>query len=231
MSLINTNQAVLELFGIDGKHLRAKANSYLRNETIPKSEVKTEGFSDSGTDRRSKHFLTQIGVNCLFNALILDGFFNDTKKVKVIFERSKERASAYDLCCEILFAAQGVKSVGALERNSQAFLAELADDAFNLRSNRLSDPFKSHLPQMDLSVSNSGLLYQLLRTQRLSLSLKEALLLCLLEGDLDQANQLIKEIDVILIEQDPVLSVLVKRVQKEYQEAQSFNFLLNLLPD
>lgn len=231
MPLINTNQAVQELFGIDGKHLRTKANSYLRNGTIPKSEVKSEGFADSETDRRGKNYLTSTGVNCLFNALILDGFFNDTKKVKRIFEQSKERAGAYDLCCEILFFAQGVISVSALEKDSQEFLTELADDDFNLHSDRLSDPFKSNLPQMDLAVSNSGLLYQLLRTQRLSLSQKEALLLFLLEEDLEQANKLSKEIDVTLIEQDPALLALVKRVQKEYQEAQSFNSLLNLLPD
>jgi hypothetical protein len=110
-------------------------------------------------------------------------------------------------------------------------LIELADNDFNLYSDRLSDPFKSNLPQMDLSVSNSGLLYQLLRKQRLSLSQKEALLLFLLEEDLEQANKLSKGIDVTLIEQDPALLALVKRVQKEYQEAQSFNSLLNLFPD
>ncbi len=231
MPLINTNQAVQELFGFDGKHLRAKANSYLRNGTIPKSEVKSEGFSDSETDRRGKNYLTSTGVNCLFNALILDGFFNNPKKVKVIFEQSKERAGAYELCSEILFSAQGVKSVSALEKHSQKFLIALSDDDFNLHLERLPDPFRSHLPQMDLASSNSGLLYQLLRTQRLSLSQKEGLLLCLLEDDLEQAKKLSEEIDVTLIEQDPALSVLVKRVQKEYQEAQSFNSLLNLLPN
>ncbi len=230
MPLINTNQAVQQLFGIDGKHLRTKANSYLRNETIPKSEVRSGGFSDAGTDHRGKKYLTSSGVTCLFNALILDGFFNDTQKVKAIFDQAEARLNAYGLCSEILFSAQSVESVSALDKDSQQFLTELADDNFDLKLTRFSDPFKSRLPQMDLAVSNSGLLYQLLRAHRLALSQKEALLLCLLENELEQANNLSKEIDRNLLEQDLVLSTLVKKVQKEYQEALSFNSLLNILP-
>lgn len=233
MSLVNTNQAVKALFGLEGSEpLRSKANTYLRNGVIPPSLVVDEGFSDASIDKRGKKLLKSQAVDCLFNALVLDGFFNDSKLVKAIFEDSATRVESATLCEEVLLKAQAVNEVMHLSVAAQQFLNQLRDDAFNLRESRLVCPFsEQRLPQMDLAMQNTGLLYQLLRAQRLSLSHKEQILLCWLEQDLLAAAQLADQVDLALLQRDMALAELVQRVRREYQEGQSFNALLNCLPD
>ncbi|WP_332403085.1 hypothetical protein [Vibrio metschnikovii] len=233
MPLMNTNQAVKALFGLENSEpLRSKANSYLRNDVIPPSLVVDEGFSDASMGKRSKKWLKSQALDCLFNALVLDGFFNDSKLVKAIFEDSATRVESATLCEEVLLKAQAVNEVMHLSLAAQQFLNQLRDDAFNLRESRLVCPFaEQRLPQMDLAMQNTGLLYQLLRAQRLSLSHKEQILLCWLEHDLLAAAQLADQVDLALLQGDSSLAELVQRVRREYQEAQSFNALLNCLPD
>ncbi len=230
MSLMNTNQAVQKLFGVDGKHLRSKANSYLRNGTIPPAAVVDDGFSDAELGMRGKKLLKSQAVDCLFNALVLDAFFNDTKYVKEIFDSAKTRIEATKLCEEILLKAQSVDERAKLISESQLFLIQLSDAKFGLREKRVTNPFiEQRLPQMD--IANTGLLYHLLRSQRLALSHKESLLLCLLENDLAGAVNVSDQIDSALIAEDHLLAALVMRVRQDLQEAQSFNSLLNILPD
>lgn len=232
MPLVNTNQAVQQLFGVDGKHLRSKANSYLRNGTIPSSAVIDEGFSDSESGRRGKKLLKSQAVNCLFNALVLDAFFNDTKYVKEIFESAKTKTEAAQLCEEVLLKAQSVDESSKLTSEAQLFLIQLRDAKFGLRDTRLTSPFiEQRLPQMDIAMLNTGLLYHLLRSQRLALSHKESLLLCLLESDLAGAVSIADQLDAALLADDHLLAALVMRVRQDFQEAQSFNSLLNILPD
>lgn len=232
MSLVNTNQAVQQLFGVDGKLLRSKANSYLRNGTIPASAVVDDGFSNSDLGMRGKKLLKSQAVDCLFNALVLDAFFNDTKYVKEIFEKASTRTEAAKLCTEILLKAQSVDSNSKLTSEAQLFLHQLSDAKFVLRDTRLISPFvEQRLPQMDIAMLNIGLLYYLLRSQRLALSHKESLLLCLLEDDLAGAVNIADQIDSALMAKDHLLTALVMRVRQDIQEAQSFNSLLNILPD
>ncbi|QPL54600.1 hypothetical protein [Vibrio navarrensis] len=233
MPLRNTNQAVKALFGLENSEpLRLKANAYLRNNVIPPSSVVDEGFSDASMGKRSKKWLKSQALDCLFNALVLDGFFNDPKLVKAIFEDSAKRVTNAALCEEVLLKAQAVTEVMHLSQAAQQFLSQLRDDAFNLRESRLVCPFADQrLPQVDLAMQNTGLLYQLLRSQRLSLSHKEQILLCWLEQDLLAAAQLADQVDLALLQGDMGLAELVQKVRREYQEAQSFNALLNFLPD
>lgn len=230
MPLVNTNQAVQQLFGVDGKHLRSKANSYLRNGTIPSSAVVDDGFSDSDLGKRGKNLLKSQAVDCLFNALVLDAFFNDTKYVKDIFENEKTRTKAAKLCEEILFEAQSVNERAKLINESQLFLIQLSDEKFELREKRITSPFtEQRLPQMD--IANMGLLYRLLRSQRLALTYKESLLLCLLENDFVGAVNVADQIDSRLMAEDHLLATLVTRVRQDFQEAESFHSLLSILPD
>ncbi|MHC5848307.1 hypothetical protein ACYT7O_11090, partial [Streptococcus pyogenes] len=76
------NEAVKSLFGVEGSQLlRLKANSYVRNQVIPPTPewVRKEEFSDASINKRGKTYLTSQGQDCLFNALVLDAFFSDTK--------------------------------------------------------------------------------------------------------------------------------------------------------
>ncbi|WP_345882157.1 hypothetical protein [Shewanella algae] len=233
MSLVNSNQAVQQLFGVSGSEaLRTKANSFLRNGVIPSSLIVDDGFSDPSMGKRGKKWFQPQAVDCLFNALVLDAFFDDTQYVKAIFEVPATRRTSANLCEEILLKAQTVSAVGHLSGKAQQFLCEMREPAFNLRAARLSCPFEAQrLPQMDMALRHTGLLYELLRTQRLSLSFKEQLLLCWLEQDLTGAVTLADQLEPALLHADVALADLVRRVRSEYQEALSFNVLLNLLPD
>ncbi|NOI89780.1 hypothetical protein F0235_04900 [Vibrio splendidus] len=233
MPLVTTSQAVKDLFGIEGSEpLRSKANSYVRNGVIPASLIVDDGFSDDSMGKRGKKLLKSQAVDCLFNALVLDAFFNDTKFIKAIFEKPATRVGSVTLCEEILLKAQAVTEGTHLSDVAQQFLSQLRDDSFNLREARLICPFSAQrLPQIDMAMHNIGLLYQLLRAQRLSLSHREKILLCWLEQDLVAAAQLVDLIAPALLKSDMALAVLVQRVRQEYQEGQSFNALLNSLPD
>lgn len=233
MPLVTTNQAVKDLFGVEGSEpLRSKANTYLRNGVIPQKSVIVEGFSDESMGKRGKKLLNSNAVTCLFNALVLDAFFNDPKLVKAIFESKVTRAVNVALCEEVLLKAQSVMSITHLSEVAQQFLNQLRDDSFDFQLARLVCPFASQrLPQMDMALQNSGLLYQLLRSQRLSLSIKEEIILSWLEQDLSTAVRLSEQVDLVLVENDTMLKDIILRARKEYQEGQSFNALLNSLPD
>lgn len=233
MSLMNTSKAVQALFGIgDVEHLRAKANSYIRNGVIPPASIVEEGFSDSDMNKRGKKLLKSDAMDCLFNALILDAFFDDTKYVKEIFVSAKTRVNATQLCKEILLKTQSHRGQDNLPANSQEFLTQLADEGFNLRNTKLTSPFiDKRLPQVDIALRNTGLLYHLLRSQRLAISSKEQLVLCLLDQDLIGANTCLAQLDDSQVNEDTTLQGLVSLVKRTHQEAMSFNALLNMLPD
>ncbi|KIO36319.1 hypothetical protein [Shewanella sp. cp20] len=233
MSLVNTNQAVQQLFGLEGSEaLRSKANSYLRNGVIPSSLIVDDGFSDQSMDKRGKKWLKPQAVDCLFNALVLDAFFDDTQYVKAILEVPATRMASANLCEEIVLKAQAVNTVDLLSEAAQQFLDQMRDETFNLRVLRLRCPFDAQrLPQMDMPLRNTGLLYELLRSQRLLLCHKDNILLCLVEHGLSAAINFADQLEPELLQSDLALVGLVQRLRNEYQEAQNFNALLSLLPD
>lgn len=229
---INTSQAVERLFGTGGKCLRNKANSYVRNQTIPPASVDNQGFSDASLNIRGKQLLDTSSLSCLFNALLLDAFFNDTKVVKKIIESPDERASRVPIVEEVLLSAQKVTQISALSASAQAFIGELTSTKFDVYRTRFSSPFNgSKLPQIDLGLHNTGLLYTLLRQNRVGISLKEQLMVEVLEANLEEAHQLLKQIEPELIQQDASLAVITSFVSRQYQEATAFNRLLNQLPE
>ena len=233
MSLMNSSKAVQELFGInDVEYLRTKANSYMRNGVIPSSSIVKEGFNDSQMNKRGKKWLKSDAVNCLFNALILDAFFDDTKYVKEVFDSTTTRLDAAQLCEEILIRTQSSQGLNSLPAISREFLRELTDDNFSLRKTRLTSPFSDkRLPQMDISLRNTGLLYHILRSQRLAISFKEQLILCFLEQDLIGANACLSQLDDTQLKEDIVLQGFASFLERTHQEARSFNALLNMLPE
>ncbi|MCG9753307.1 hypothetical protein L1D54_22965 [Vibrio brasiliensis] len=232
MPLVTTNQAVKDLFGIEASEpLRSKANTYLRNGVIPSESVVEQGFSDASIGKRGKKLLNSVGVDCLFNALLLDAFFTDTKLVKSIFDNNATRALNVALCEEVLLKSQSVSNVAYLSKVAQEFLNQLSDESLDLRKVRLVCPFTAQrLPQMDMALQNTGLLYQMLRSQRLSLSVREEILLCWLEQDLYATAELSEQVDEEMLKSDAMLSEILKRARQNLQEAKSFNSLLNCLP-
>lgn len=233
MPLVTTSQAVKELFGLNGSEpLRTKANTYLRNGVIPPELVVEEGFSDASMGKRGKKLLNSSGVDCLFNALVLDAFFNDSKLVKAIFNNQTARAKNAALCEEVLLKAQSVHMVSHLSDIAQQFLNQLQDQSVDLRKIRLVCPFPAQrLPQADMAMQNTGLLYQMLRSQRLALPMKEKIILCWLEQDLSTAFKLSHQVDAKIVESDAALHEIIRKVCQDYKEAQSFTSLLNDLPE
>ncbi|MDN3696098.1 MULTISPECIES: hypothetical protein [Vibrio] len=233
MLLKTTNEAVKELFGVEGSEpLRSKANSYLRNKVIPPKSVVEEGFSDASMGKRGKKRLNSNGVNSLFNALVLDAFFNDPKIVKDMFGNRDTRTTNGILCEEVLLTAQSVVTKSQLTIEAQQFLGQLRDTSFDLQERRLVCPFGSQrLPQMDMTLQNTGLLYHMLRSHRLSLSWKDNILLSWLEQDLSTTAELVEQVDPSLFEDDSMLKAIVHKVRAEYKEAKIFQSLLNSLPE
>ncbi|MBE1275021.1 hypothetical protein [Enterovibrio baiacu] len=230
---MNSNQAVEALFGVEGKFLRDKANSYIRNKTVPEKAIVREGYSDAQLNMRSKCLVAANALPCLYNALILDAFFNDTKRVKKIMSSVDERLSSCELMKELLLGSQRSDNAQTehLSPEATAFLREFSSPTFAIQTEKFSNPFiDQKMPQADLALKNSGLLYALLRHHRLRLSLKEQLLIELMGGDLKAAYDLASTIEDDLRYSDPVLADLVDNTKKQYHAAESFQALLNQLP-
>ncbi|GAB3528415.1 hypothetical protein [Photobacterium alginatilyticum] len=232
VSYLNTNQAVKELFGINASCLRSKANTFVRNKTIPKTLVMNEGFADASMRKRGKVHLQPKALIPLFNAFLLDAFLGDSKIVKSTMHEPTKRYSNALLIEEVLHNLDTNKNKHQFSLAASSFIAQLKDPKFNLTERKLDTPFKDEqLPQLNFKLANTSLLRELLLKNRLALTATEQLLLAFLNKELATAYHVTQTLDSELLAQDTTLQMLVSFIQQQYKEAVSFTHFLSSLPD
>ncbi|MEZ8742897.1 hypothetical protein AB6E21_22890 [Photobacterium swingsii] len=232
VSYLNTNQAVKELFGINASCLRSKANTFVRNETIPKTLVINEGFADASMGKRGKVHLQPKALVPLFNAFLLDAFLGDPKTVRSAMHEPTKRNSYARLIEEILHNLDTTENKHQLSSAASSFITQLKDPKFSLTEQKLDTPFKDEqLPQLNFKLTNASLLRELLLKNRLALTATEQLLLDFLNNELETAYQIAQTLDSDLLAKDTTLQMLVSFIQQQYKEAVSFTHFLSRLPD
>jgi hypothetical protein len=171
---------------------------------------------------KKHHFLiAPESFDKLYNAVLLQGFFADSKKIKDIFTKKESRIKAADF---LEFIFNGRQLVLGIELQNQA-LTELIlqlRSVTSLSDMRLKNPFRE-LPQLSLNGMTSVM--QVLLAQSAVLSTDESMMIYYLNDELEKAYE-------ISCQQQPKDAVLKKYhalIQKHYHDANEFDKLLDNL--
>jgi len=221
---ISAPDAIWKLFKVrlsEHKAFKDLTYSFIRNRSEGKSflDSKEELQSNAGANLRNNHFIHKNSLTKLYNAIILQAFFIETKKVKAIFSNPKMRKRAVDLMAVILKDRQCILGITLQPSEVEVLLNVMNSDA-SLDTVRLPNPF-SELPQLSLSGMTS--VTQALIAQSASLSQGSSMMLHFFNGDLEEAYQA----SCLLNPTDPVLKKYCSLVQQQYHEATEFDNLLD----
>ncbi|SFV25090.1 hypothetical protein SAMN04488139_0076 [Pseudidiomarina donghaiensis] len=200
------------------KALKDKAMSFVRNGLV-------QAEAEQGIHRKQWFITSSTGEVTLYNALLLNAFFPDPKRVKFIFDDVRVRQESAEIVRSLVLDRQSLVGVTLLSPKSHLLIEKLFDvGEFDLRESKLPNPFHV-LPQIALG-SNIGLLQALL-TQSASLDSRDSLLSAYLRQDWDEAMKHCSQIKK-LAGQEESYRELIDAVERGYQEAQEFDQLIDI---
>ncbi len=158
----------------------------------------------------------------LYNAVLLQGFFADSKRVKAIFTDSSKREEAAEFLNISLAGRQSIVGIGIQSEALGQFIKTMKS-SISLSETRLPNPFHE-LPQ--LSIGNITSVMQALLAQSAVLADGDTMMLYYLNDELEKAY----EAASLLQTEHPVLLKYQSLITQQYLEATEFdNFLGNLL--
>ncbi|WP_025626916.1 hypothetical protein [Vibrio parahaemolyticus] len=187
--------------------------------------VRSKGFlivnkEQVGIGSEKNHLLiARESLNKFHNAVLLQGFFADSKRVKAIFTDSGKRMEAAEFLNVILAGRQSIIGVGIQSEALEQFI-NIMKSSVSLSENRLPNPFYE-LPQ--LSIGNITSVMQALLAQSAVLSDGETMMLYYLNGDLEKAYEAASSLQT----EHPVLSKYQSLISQQYLEANEFDNLLD----
>ncbi|MHA9725339.1 hypothetical protein [Vibrio parahaemolyticus] len=186
--------------------------------------VRSKGFlivnkEQMGIGSEKNHLLiARESLNKFHNAVLLQGFFADSKR-KAIFTDSGKRMEAAEFLNVILAGRQSIIGVGIQSEALEQFI-NIMKSSVSLSENRLPNPFYE-LPQ--LSIGNITSVMQALLAQSAVLSDGETMMLYYLNGDLEKAYEAASSLQT----EHPVLSKYQSLISQQYLEANEFDNLLD----
>ncbi|HAS6481291.1 TPA: hypothetical protein GRR69_25320 [Vibrio parahaemolyticus] len=187
--------------------------------------IRSKGFlivnkEQMGIGSEKNHLLiARESLNKFHNAVLLQGFFADSKRVKAIFTDSGKRMEAAEFLNVILAGRQSIIGVGIQSEALEQFI-NIMKSSVSLSENRLPNPFYE-LPQ--LSIGNITSVMQALLAQSAVLSDGETMMLYYLNGDLEKAYEAASSLQT----EHPVLSKYQSLISQQYLEANEFDNLLD----
>lgn len=187
--------------------------------------VRSKGFlivnkEQMGVGSEKNHLLiARESLNKFHNAVLLQGFFADSKRVKAIFTDSGKRMEAAEFLNVTLAGRQSIIGVGIQSEALEQFINTMKSSV-SLSENRLPNPFYE-LPQ--LSIGNITSVMQALLAQSAVLSDGETMMLYYLNGDLEKAYEAASSLQA----EHPVLSKYQSLITQQYLEASEFDNLLD----
>ncbi|PKH02093.1 hypothetical protein CXF72_13330 [Psychromonas sp. MB-3u-54] len=164
-------------------------------------------------------FITYDQLDKLYNAVLLQSIFPDSKTIKSIFENKTVRADKAKAIRLLLQDRQSIAGIGLLSAEVERFVTMLESDSC-LSQKRLPNPYVE-LPQ--LSFTGITNLMQALLVQSAALSVTDSMLAHYLSGNLEKSWELSKNIEPIL----PIIQDYKMKIDKEYKEALEFDKLLD----
>lgn len=187
--------------------------------------VRSKGFlivnkEQMGIGSEKNHLLiARESLNKFHNAVLLQSFFADSKRVKAIFTDSGKRMEAAEFLNVILAGRQSIIGVSIQSEALEQFI-NIMKSSVSLSENRLPNPFYE-LPQ--LSIGNITSVMQALLAQSAVLSDGETMMLYYLNGDLEKAYEAASSLQT----EHPVLSKYRSLIIQQYLEANEFDNLLD----
>ncbi|HCH0974136.1 TPA: hypothetical protein NKP41_005199 [Vibrio parahaemolyticus] len=184
--------------------------------------VRSKGFlivnkEQMGIGSEKNHLLiARESLNKFHNAVLLQGFFADSKRVKAIFTDSGKRMEAAEFLNVILAGRQSIIGVGIQSEALEQFI-NIMKSSVSLSENRLPNPFYE-LPQLSIGNITSVML-----AQSAVLSDGETMMLYYLNGDLEKAYEAASSLQT----EHPVLSKYQSLISQQYLEANEFDNLLD----
>ncbi|RBO83481.1 hypothetical protein [Marinomonas aquiplantarum] len=210
-------EALRLLFGSDMLRevpsLRTKANSFLRNGLLTFKE-------DLIVHKKSK-FIPETELDTLFNAMLLSSIFTDSKEVKAIFCEPEKRAQCAEVVKAMFTRQHSLAGIALSSSKTTTFVTCLEGD-FDLRANRLPNPFKT-LPQATLG--SNGSLLRVLLAQAAVLEPMDSILMKYLDGEWLEAQALISQLDINLAG----VAELKAEIDKKIHEAEEVDDLLDFM--
>ena len=215
---ISIPNAIKKLFGIElSQHKAFKDLVYPLARSKGFLKVIKEPMGLGST--KNHLFINEDDINKLYNAVLLQGFFADSKRVKAIFNNEKKRLEAAEFLELIVSGRQSIIGVAVQSQRLHQLIDKLKSSDPALTTKQLPNPFKE-LPQLSLNGLTS--VVQVLLAQSAVMSEGESMVTQFLKGDLEKAY----EYSCQLRTNDPYLQKYQIQIQKEYQEANEFDDLL-----
>jgi hypothetical protein len=192
-------------------------NSFIKSGLIQSNKEKLGG----GKDSRSRIWIEPGQKDLIYNIIVLQAVFSDSKTITRILQDQSYRQKMADFASMILVDKQSVIGISLLSDKTYNFIKLLKSDT-DLRNIRLTSPFDT-LPQLILNQSTNTM--QLLVTQAASLAGHDSMMIHYLNNDLESAWEAAQSVEI----NDERLGKYKALIEKEYQEAKEFDELLNFL--
>lgn len=196
--------------------LRTKANSFLRNDLLTFKE-------DLIVHKKSK-LIPETELDALFNAMLLSAVFADSKEVKAIFSEPTKRQQCAEIVKAMFTRQHSLAGIALSSNNASDFVACLEGD-FNLRAERLPNPFKT-LPQATLG--SNGSLLRVLLAQAAVLEPMDNILMKYLDGEWLEAQALINQFDTKVAGVAELKAEIDRKITEAEEVDELLDFMLKL---
>ncbi|MGV3002729.1 hypothetical protein [Vibrio sp. E150_018] len=220
-SYISTPDAIWKLFNIKlAEHKSFKDLVYPLVRSKGFLEVKKEPMALGST----KHHLliASSSLTKLHNAVLLQGFFADSKRIKDTFAHPKKRIEAAAFLETIIIGRQSILTVGIQTITLSELIVKLKSEHIDLNKEKLPNPFKE-LPQLYLNGVTSVM--QALLAQSAQLTQGESMVMHFFNQDIEKAYLAACS----LKSTTPALARYQSHIKQKYLEAVEFDDLLHNL--
>ncbi len=172
-----------------------------------------------GASDKHHLFIASKSLNKLYNAVLLQGFFADSKRVRAVFSDGAKRLEAAEVLATILLDRQSILGVGIQSASLSEFISKMKSN-ISLADERLPNPFHE-LPQ--LSINGATSVMQALLAQSAVLSSGDVMMTHYFSGELEKAYRAACK----LVTDHPVLVKYQTLIHQQYQDAKQFDNLLD----
>lgn len=186
--------------------------------------IRSKGFLDvhkehmGGSSNKHHLLISRDSLDKLYNAVLLQGFFADSKRVRSIFSDAEKRTEAAELLSVIFNNRESTLGI-AIQSDQLANLIEMIKSNISLCEIRLPNPF-AELPQLSLNGLTSVM--QVLLAQSAVLTHGETMMAHYLNGDLEKAHNAAYAPN----SDDPTITKYRLLIRTQYQQAKEFDNLL-----
>ncbi|WNJ97745.1 hypothetical protein RND59_16595 [Vibrio ruber] len=172
-----------------------------------------------GASNKHHLLIARESMDKFYNAVLLQGFFADSKRVRAIFSDNGKRKEASDFLEVILSGRQSALGIVIQSDALTHFISMMKSD-ISLSEHRLPNPFRE-LPQ--LSINGVTSLMQALLAQSAVFTQGETMMIHFFNGELEKAYTAACDLD----SDNPTITTYRSLICQQYHQAKEFDNLLD----